>query len=108
MENIFEIPEFDFKKFKEEINDSDLLGLEYLEKTIIRDFKDRLNDNIKNDYTYYDYIINLYHAVRCLNECVFIYEQTSVGNSFKYDLYTETRDLLFTELGFDLEKIFNV
>lgn len=107
MKDIYEIPEFDYLKFKEEYKDSDLLALEYLEKTLIRDFKDRLNDNIKNDYTYYDYIINLYHAVRCLNECVFIYEQTSVGNSFKYDLYTETRDLLFTELGFDLEKLNN-
>lgn len=103
--NDYDIPEFDFQTFKNEIKDSDLLGLEYIEKTIIRDFKDRLNDNIK-DYTYYDYIINLYSATRCLNECVFIYEQTDVENNFKYDVYTETRDLLFKELGFNLEKIY--
>ena len=106
MNNIFEIEEFDYNKFKEEINDSDLLGLEYLEKTIIRDFKDRLNDNIKEDYTYYDYIINLYRATRCLNECIFIHEQTRVENNFKADIYHETRDLLFKELGFNIEKLY--
>ena len=103
--NDYDIPEFDFQTFKEEIKDSDLLGLEYIENTIIRDFKDRINDNVA-DYTYYDYIINLYGATRCLNECVFIYEQTRVENNFKYDVYTETRDLLFKELGFNLEKIY--
>ena len=101
------IPEFDYEKFKEELKDSDLLALEYLEETIIRDFKDRLNDNIGNDYTYYDYIINLFYATRELNECIFIHEQTSVRNNFKTDIYHETRDLLFKELGFDIEKLFN-
>ncbi len=107
MNNDYKIPTFDFNKFKEEINDSDLLGLEYIEKTIIRDFKDRLNDSINNNYTYYDYIINLYSATRCLNECIFIYEQTRVKNNFNADIYHNTRDLLFKELGFDIEKIYN-
>ncbi len=102
MNNIYEIPEFDFKQFKEEINDSDLLGLEYLEKTIIRDFKDRLNDNIGVDYTYYDYIVNLFYATRYLNECNFIHEQTNVENEFDSDIYFETRNLLFKELGFNI------
>lgn len=106
LESIFDIPTFDYNKFKEEINDSDLLGLEYLEKTMIRDFKDRLNDNIGNDYTYYDYIINLYHATRCLNECIFMHEQTKVKNNFESDIYFKTRDLLFKELGFNVEDIF--
>lgn len=108
MNNIYEIPEFDYKQFKEEINNGDLYGLEYIEKTIIRDFKDRLNDNIGADYTYYDYIINLFYATRELNECIFIHEQTRVENNFKADIYHETRDLLFKELGFDIEKIYEV
>lgn len=103
--DFYDIPEFNFEKFKEEIKDSDLLGIEYIGNTIIRDFKDRINDNIP-DYTYYDYIINLYHATRCLNECIFMHENTRVENNFNSDIYFETRDKLFEELGFNVEKIY--
>ena len=92
---------FDFNKFKEKINDSDLLGLEYLEETIIKDFK----EEITLDYTRADYIINLFYATKKLNECIFIHEQTKVKNDFNVDIYHNTRDLLFKELGFDLQKI---
>ena len=103
-EDIFEIPEFNFETFKNEINDSDLLGLEYLEKTLIRDYKDRINDNV-DKYTWYDYIINLFHATRCLNECLFMQQQTKVKNDFESDLYFETRNLLLKELGFNIESL---
>ena len=105
-ENDYEIPMFDYKEFIYNYSLSDLSGIEYIGKTIIRDFKDRINDNIGSDYTYYDYIINLYNATRSLNECVFIYEMTSVKNNFKYDLYCGVRDLLFSEIGLDLEDVY--
>lgn len=104
-ENDYEIPTFDYKEFIKEFRYGDLNGLDYLEKTIIRDFKDRINDNIGSDYTYYDYIIALFYATKNLNECVFIYEMTKVKNNFNYDLYCEVRDLLFSELGFDLKDV---
>lgn len=96
---------FNYNEFKKEFSYGDLSGLEYLEKTLIREYKDKINDNI-DKYSYYDYIINLFRATRCLNECMFIYEQTNVKNNFNYDLYTETRDLLFKEIGFNLEDLF--
>ena len=40
LNNDYEIPTFDYKEFKKEINSGDLNGLDYIEKTIIRDFKD--------------------------------------------------------------------
>lgn len=108
-EEDYEIPMFDFQTFKKEFSCGDLSGLDYIEKTIIRDFKDRINDNI-DLYTRYDYIIALFYATRELNECVFIYESTKVENNFNYDLYCEVRDLLFKELGndfgFKLEDIY--
>lgn len=94
--------DFDYNEFKKEFSSSDLCGLEYLEKTIIKDYKTRIGA----DYSYYDYIINLFHATRCLNECIFIQQQTNVKNNFESDLYFETRDLLFKELNFDLEDLF--
>lgn len=97
----YEIPMFDFQTFKKEFSYGDLSGLDYIEKTIIRDFKDRLNDNIGSDYTRYDYIISLFYATRELNECMFMYEQTRVENNFVYDYYCNVRDLLFKELGID-------
>lgn len=103
--DIFEIPEFKYPIFKDNLKNGDIWGLEYLEKTIIRDFKDRINDNI-DKYTYYDYIINLYNATRCLNECIYIHENTSVENNFNWEIYANTRDKLFEELGFDLEDLY--
>lgn len=107
----YNIPDFDFDYFKTEINKGDILGLDYLEATLIRDYKDRLNDNYSFDsldrYTWYEYIINLFEATKILNECVIIYEQSNVENVFNYDIYMETRNLLFKELGFDIDNIYN-
>ena len=105
--NMYEIPEFDYKKFKEEFASGDIWGLNYLEETLIRDYKDRANDNI-DGYCWYDYIINLFYATEELNTCNDIYETCSkVENRFNNDLYFRTRDLLFEELGFDLEDLYN-
>lgn len=100
------IKEFDYKTFKEELQSGDINGLHYLEKTIIKDLKEKCNDNYTG-WKYQDYIVNLFYATIDLNCCVDIYETSKVINSFIYDLYTETRDLLFKELGFDLEDLFN-
>lgn len=105
LDDIFEIPEFDYNKFRKEIISGDIWGLEYLEKTIIRDFKDRINDNV-DKYTYYDYILNLFYATKCLNTCNDIYETSNVENKFDYDLYFDTKRLLLEELGFDVEKLY--
>ena len=107
MNNDFEIPSFDYNEFENEVNSGDIWGLEYLEKTLIRDYKDRLNDSIQDKYCWYDYIISLFYAVKELNSCNDIYETSNVENNFNYDLYFQTRDLLFEELGFDLNKLFD-
>ena len=64
----YDIPDFDFEYFKTEINKGDIFGLDYLEATLIRDYKDRLNDNYSSDsldrYTWYEYIINLFEAIK--------------------------------------------
>ena len=103
----FDYFDFDIVKFTENILDSDLLGLEYINDTIIKNIKELTQEN-EIEYNYYDYIINLYHATRSLNECVFIYEQTRVETNFKYDIYTETRDLLFEALGIEYNFDYNI
>lgn len=97
---------FDYTEFKKEFNCGDLCGLEYLEKTLIAEFKEKYK---KQDYgTKEGYLISLFYAVKELNDCNNIYETCSskIASNFKYDLYFETRDLLFKELGFNLEDIF--
>jgi hypothetical protein len=88
---------FDYFKFKEKINKGDLNGLEYLEDTLIKELKEKN----KNTYIYTkeDYIINLFYAVKHLNECNDIYETSGVKNKFNCDLYFETKRLLLEELG---------
>lgn len=88
--------DFDLKRFKEEISDSELLGLEYLEKTIIKELKAKY-DLI--NYNKDEYLVSLFYAVRELQNCMFMYEQTNIKNVFNTDLYFETRDLLLAELS---------
>lgn len=90
---------FDYFKFKEEINGGDLSGLEYLEKTLIAEYKEKIQKDKGYFYTKEDYIVNLFYAVKSLNACNDIYETSNVKNKFNYDLYFQTRDLLLKELG---------
>lgn len=105
----FNIPEFDYKVFKKEIQVNDLAGLDYLEKTLIREYKDKINDNL-DKLTYYDYIIDLFYATKSLNACNNIYETIDVGPYFKinfnFDDYAIIRNLLFKEIGFNLEDLY--
>jgi hypothetical protein len=105
--NDFEIPTFDYKTFKKDLQSGDINGLEYLEKTMIRELKDKCNDNYTG-WKYQDYIVNLFYATIDLNRCVDIYETSKVKNNFNYDLYTETRDLLFEEIGFNLDDLWDM
>lgn len=97
--------QFNYEDFKKEVNSGDIWGLEYLEKTLIREYKETPFNPI--EYTKSDYIISLFYAVKELNRCNDIYETSNVENNFDYDLYFQTRDLLFKELGFNIETLFN-
>ena len=102
--------EFDFKVFKEEYKSGDLNGLEYLENTLIKEYKEKYKNNYDPlYYTQEEFIVNLFEAVMCLNLCNTIYERKDKTNikKFNYDYYATIRDLLFIELGFDLEKLYN-
>lgn len=89
---------FSYKKFIEELNNGDLCGLEYLEKKLIENMKDKNKNNNTDDFTREEYITSLFYAVKELNNCNFIYECTSVKNSFDYDIYYNARDLLVKEI----------
>lgn len=103
--NDYDISTFDYKAFKELLNAGDIGGLDYLEKTIIRDYKDRLNDHDRKELDYYEYIVELFYAVKNLNRVNDIYETSRVENNFKSDLYFQVRDLLFEEIGFNTEDL---
>lgn len=92
--------EFNLEEFKKEYSYGDLSGLEYLEKTIIKNLKE-VNKNA-TDLTREDYLIALFYATLNLNSCNNIYETTNVKNNFQYDLYFDTKYLLFKELGLEL------
>lgn len=91
---------FDLEKFKKEFEGGDIWGLEYLERTIIRDMIEK-NKNSK-DLTREDYILGLFDAVKSLNWCNNIYETTKVPNKFNWDIYGIVRDKLFEELGIEV------
>ena len=98
---------FDIKKFIEEYKNGDIWGLEYLEKTLITEYKEENRKLFLSGaigYTKYDYVINLFYATKELNTCNDIYETDSIGASFDYDIYFKMKDLLFSEIG-KLEKI---
>lgn len=101
---------FDFEKFKKEFSYGDLSGLEYLRDTIMKEIQDYLNSSAfqkLEHFTKEEYIMNLYRATMNLNYCNDIYEnESSVKTRFNYDYYATIRDLLFTELGFNLDKLY--
>ena len=88
---------FDYFKFKKEINDGDLSGIEYMEDTLIKELKEKNNNSYV--YTREDYIIALFYALKYLNQCNDIYETSDVKNKFNYDLYYKTKELFLEELG---------
>ena len=91
---------FCVKDFKKEFGYGDLSGLEYLEKTIIKNMKEINSKNNTMFFTKEDYLINLFYATLNLNYCNNIYETDykENGKNFDYNLYFQTKDLLFTEL----------
>ena len=91
---------FNIEEFKKEYEFGDLSGLEYLEKTIIKNMKEINSKNNTIFFTKEDYLINLFYATLSLNYCNNIYETDykENGKNFNYDLYFQTKDLLFTEL----------
>ena len=96
--------DFNFQEFKKLVNGGDIMGLDYLEETIINKMKKEY-DLVK--FKKQDYIVSLFYAVKELNNCVWIYETTNVENNFDYDLYTGVRNKLFMELGFNIEKLWD-
>ena len=97
----FDYYNFDIVKFSNEMQHGDIFGLDYIKDTIIKNIREELEKEDIDKYSYNDYINNLYSSVRCLNECVFIYECTDVKNNFNYDLYCDARDLLLDALGIE-------
>lgn len=98
---------FDYIQFAKEFNSGDLNGLEYLEKTIIKNCKDYLDsiDYLKQaDFTREEYIYNLFQATKYLNFCNNIYETSNVKNNFNFDTYSIVRNKLFEEL--EIDKVF--
>lgn len=91
---------FVYKDYMDEYLGGDLIGLEYLEKTIIQYIKDNYKRDTY-DYTKEDYILDLFYAVMHLNSCNDIYETSSkrVADNFDYDLYFNAKGLLLDELS---------
>ena len=72
---------FNYEIFKQEINNGDLGGLEYLEKTIIEEMKNKIKEDNKHLYTDYsieEYITSLFEATMYLNNCNNICEVSEV------------------------------
>lgn len=91
---------FDLEKFKKEFEGGDIWGLEYIERTLIRDMREK-NEGTK-EMTREDYLLSLFYAVKELNYCVEIWETTNVPNKFNWDIYGIVRDKLFEELGIEV------
>ena len=100
---------FDYDKFITEYYYGDLSGLEYIEKTIIKEMKNKIEENNKKGvvcFTIEEYITSLFYAALELNNCMTIYEmEPKIKTNFNYNIYTLVRDKLFEELGFDVEDI---
>ena len=98
---------FDLKEFNKEYECSDLSGLEYLEKTLIKELKEKNKNNNTMFFTKEDYLISLFYATKELNYCNNIYETDYKQNAknFDYNLYFDTKHLLFSELEKYLKKI---
>lgn len=93
--------DFNFKEFKDILNGSDIAGLDYLYENEIK-YYNRL-------YVSENYLYCLYTATCSLNCCVELYENEYENNleNFDYELYTSVRNKLFTEYGFDIEKLYS-
>lgn len=86
---------FDYKTFMLEIGDSDLFGLEYMEKTLIKELKEKYD---LVNYTIEEYIVSLFYAVKELNNCNFVYEMTNVETMFEADIYFNAKGKLIEEV----------
>lgn len=99
------VEKFDLEEFKELFNMGDNLGLIYIEQTIIADMIKKDSKTTGIYCTKEDYIISLFRAVHYLNNCNYICEMSDKARNFKQDLYFETRNLLFEELGIDISEL---
>ena len=98
--------QFNYEEFKKEFQSSYLSGLQYIEKTLYIEWKNKPYELV--DYTKEEYLMSLFGAVMYLNYCNQVYEcSRKTKTMFNYDYYAEIRDLLFKELGFDLEDLYN-
>lgn len=93
-----EINVFSYRQFMEELDNSDLCGLEYLEKTLIASMINKNKNNHTDDFTREEYITSLFSAVKELNNCNFVYECTNVKNYFDNDVYFNAKALLIQEI----------
>lgn len=83
--------DFNKKEFKELIESSDLLGLEYLFENEIKFYtRFRFREN---------YIYMLYNATMYLNKVIELTEKCDFENNFNRDLYFDTKIQLLKELG---------
>ena len=99
---------FDFNVFNRKLTCGDRYGLEYLEKTLIKDLKEKNEDSMF--YTKEDYLINLFYATLELNTCNDIYETSHVENNFNFDIYAVVRDKFLEEFcnyyGYDYNRLY--
>ena len=99
---------FDFSTFNEKLKSGDRNGLEYLEKTIIADLKEKNKDSLF--YTKEDYLINLFYATLELNTCNDIYETSNIKNNFNFEIYAVVRDKFLEEFcyyyGYDYNRLY--
>lgn len=93
---MLENKDFNEKEFKEIISSSDIEGIQYLYDNEIKYY----NRFIQKQ----NYIYNLYVATCSLNQCNDYYEH-EIG--INLDIYKQVRNTLLTELGFDIEKLYN-
>lgn len=99
---------FDFNIFNKELTNSDIAGLNYLEETVIKGFKEKQFDPLY--YTKEEYLVSLFYATLELNTCNNIYETSNVENNFNFDIYAIVRDKFLEEFcnyyGYDFDKLY--
>lgn len=101
---MFSLENFDIDIFNKELENGEKFGIDYIHSTII----ENINIDIKS-FDYYDhknklelksyYIICLFNSLSFMQECLFMNETFIFNNNFNFDNYSNTRDLLFTEIG---------
>lgn len=99
---------FDFDIFNEELTSGDIFGLRYLEKTIIKEWKEKPFDPLH--YTKEEYLISLFYATLELNTCNNIYETENIENNFNFDIYAVVRNKFLEEFckyyRYDFNKLY--